>query len=173
MARFLLGLLLLASSPPASAQDKVEVRGFVKEIDAKVGTITVDIPKSGVQTYSLVRADLPVVNARDKALKLDQLKPKQKIGLNIVSDADVASIRVFPSFKVGRVVSVNEQTREVELLVKKETLKFKIAKDAQYWRSERVVMPRELKMGHQVKLYYLPDSGEVIEIIYRQLDAGS
>lgn len=163
-------LLTLTASNHATAQEK-EVRGFVQALDVKRGTLTVDVPKSGVYTYSLASPEIAVRDARDQPLKLQDIKPGYKISVNFVAAADVAAIKVFPAFKVGTIVSANMETREVELLVKKEKLRFKIAKDAHYYRSERVVAPRELRPGHRITVYYLPESKEVIVINYRGLDS--
>lgn len=172
MRRFLaFGLIaILASAARSTAQDKSELKGFVRALDVKQGTITVEVPKKGgPQTYRLSSANVPIRDARNNPLKLVDVKPGRKVSLNFASLTDVSAIKVLPSFKVGTVVQVNAATREVELLVKKEKLRFKIAKDATYWRSERVVAPPDLKPGHRITVYYLPESNEVIVINYRDL----
>jgi hypothetical protein len=169
LAVFVLGLL--ASGGICTAQDKFQIKGFVRELDVKLGTITIDIPKSGAQSYSLASADLPIRDARGDAMKLQDVKPGRKVTLSIARATDVAAIAVAPSFKVGTIVSVNRDTRELELLVKKEKLRFKLAKDAHYYRSERIVAPLELRPGHRITAYYLPESNEVIVVNYRDLDS--
>ncbi len=175
MSRFLVIAVigLMAGGLPCAAQDTFEVRGSVRELDAKVGTITIDISNSKPHTYSLASADLPVRDARDNPMKLQDVKPGQKISLSIVSASNVAAIKILPSFKVGKIIHINAETRELDLLVKKEKLRFKLAKDAHYIRSERIVAPRDFRLGDRISVYYLAEKNEVIMVTYRNLKTGS
>src|SRR5207249_4526832 len=71
-------LMLLAGALSAGAQDVV--RGYVQEVDETQGIITLTTLAMGkvsaVRSFSLLKADIPVVNLAGQALKLSDVQPE-------------------------------------------------------------------------------------------------
>jgi Cu/Ag efflux protein CusF len=105
-------LLFLLSAECCLAQ--TTAYGILEELDRDIGTITVLLPpKYEAKQYNLSKADLPVSNALGGAVKLADLRDKQRVALLLDDAEDVAAIRVDDNCLWAYVIKVDVATRQL------------------------------------------------------------
>lgn len=99
---------------PVAAQQIVH--GTLEELDRELGTITVLLPpKYEPKQFNLSKPDLPVHNALGKALKLTDVREKQRVALSLDDVEDVAAIRVDENCLWGFILKTDQANRQITL----------------------------------------------------------
>src|SRR5262245_35545628 len=102
----LLGACLLAPESVV-AQAPAKVTGVIKQLDAKVGTVSVRPSRKGAtedESFNLLKKDIPVTLPSGEKAQLDAVRPGQTAQLIIGDSGDVEAIVIQAPVFVADVV---------------------------------------------------------------------
>ncbi len=152
-------LVFFAVEATSTSQTKGGVKGVIRELDAKIGTITVKVGTEN-KTFSLSRLDLPVTDAKGNVLKMADLKVGTPVFLSIPTTEEATAVRVFPKKKGGVILRIDPVARELDLKIAGKATRLSLAKDVQV-RFQDPESLDFLKPGMRIMASFVPGKNEV------------
>lgn len=156
--------LVLAGAGRAAAQD---VRGYVQEVDATKGVITLSqffMGKVSVKSFSLLKADIPVVNLAGQALKLTDLQPEALVTLKLNAAEDVVSIIAPLPMVHGPLTAVDPQKGEVVLKQLSGPRTIALSPMTKIYADGAAATLKELTVGTFTRVTFTQDQKSVVEV---------
>jgi hypothetical protein len=159
--------MVLAGVCGARAQNTHDVRGYVQELDATKGSITLTVISQGkivgVKTFSLPK-DIPVVNLAGQTLKLSDVQPEglATLKLNVLEDV-VSVLAPLPSVR-GSLIAVDpkESTIIVNLLPGPRTIA--ISPTTKIYLDGQPAALKDLTAGAEAGVTFTQDRNSVVEV---------
>ncbi len=164
---FLLGIgLLFCGSLPA--QDFVKVTGVVKQVDVKIGTITIRPSRKNApqdETYNLLKEDIEVTTTTGEKTRLALLAPGHTVQLRIGATDDVESIVVQPYAFLATILDVNANNRTIAVArQEKQAATMDVAADVKVSLANRTAYLREVKPGSRMTVTTSLDGKTVLAL---------
>lgn len=156
MPRFCLLLLGVSLLFPEflAAQAPAKVTGVVKQLDVKIGTVTIRPSRKGAkedESYNLLKRDIPVTLPSGEKAQLEAVRPGQTAQLIIGVTGDVEAILIQAPVFVATVVDVDTTKRTITLAGEGIPAKMiAVAPDAKVWLAGRPAFLREIKLGSEM-----------------------
>jgi hypothetical protein len=156
MRRFVsivLGVALL-SSGALPAQDPVltKVTGVVKNVDLKVGTITLNRKDAASdETFNLLKKDIEVIAPEGRKVQPDAVKPGQTVQLKVGLTGDVVAVLIQASVFLATVAEVDLARRTIAIAGEEQpATMMAVDAAAKILLAKRPAYLREVKPGSQM-----------------------
>jgi RNA polymerase sigma factor (sigma-70 family) len=143
-----------------------ELLTLIKELDLKVGTITVGFLRDGGgedQTYSLAGKDLKVVSTFGQALKLTELAVGMRAWITL-KDRDVTGLRVEHPTVPAFVSSMDAANRIVEVRAERKLSRLPVSADAKITVNGRAVPFAEIPIEQRIFITLSFDKKTILAI---------
>ena len=157
-------LMVLAGAGSAAAQD---VRGYVQEVDATKGVITLAtffMGKVSVRSFSLSKADIPVVNIAGQALKLSDLQTEALVTLKVNTQEEVVSIIAPLPMVHGALTDVDPKKGELVLKLLAGPRTIALAPETKIYSNGAQATLKDLPMGSFIRVTFTQDQKSVVEV---------
>ncbi len=157
--------LALAGACGAGAQD---VRGYIRELDATKGTITLTVFSQGKisgATFRLPKGDIPVSNLTGQALKLSDVQPEDLVSLKLNSTGeDVVSIIVPLPIVYGPLNIVDTKKGELVLKLRTGPRTIAIPPETKILLHGMPATLKELTVGDITSVIFTQDQKSIVEV---------
>lgn len=157
-------LLALTGAGAALAED---VRGYVQELDATRGVITLtrfSRGKVSVESFSLAKPDLPVVNLAGQAQKLSELQAESLVTLRLNDDRDVVSILAPLPTVHGPLVDVDAKKSAIVLKMLTGPRTIALAPETKIYVDGASAALKDLAAGTFTRVTFTQDQKAVVEV---------
>lgn len=157
-------MMLVGATGSVHAQD---VRGYVQEVDATQGSITLAFfiqGKTSVKSFNLLKADIPVTNPAGQALKLSDVQPESLVTLKLNSEEDVVSIIAPLPTLHGSLTDVDAKKSELVLKVLTEPRTIAISPDTKIYADGEPAKLIDLTVGTFTRVTFTQDQKSVLEV---------
>ncbi len=165
------------ATPVAFAQDKEkkdarpeaprkdEPYGLVKDIDLKIGTLTITSLRDGggEQTYSLAAKDLKVGTTYGDEFKLADVVPGMRVYLQL-KDLDVAALRVANPYIPAFLNRIDGDKRTVEARAERAIVHYNVAADAKLMINGKSVKLSEVPVEEKLFLTLTFDKKTILAL---------
>ncbi len=149
-----------------NGRDPNALRGLIKEIDIKVGTITIQHigdGKNGDGIFNIADKALKPTTSSGKALTLADLTPGTRVILT-AKDQDVTAIRVENPVAFSFIANVDIENKIVQLRMENQSRKLPVADDAVINVLGRRVKLAEVPTGERAMLTLSLDKSTIVGI---------
>jgi hypothetical protein len=165
--RYLCTLLLALAGTGVGAALAQDVRGYVQELDATKGVITLTFFLRGqvsVKSFSLSKPDIPVVNPAGQALKLSDVQAESLVTLEFNAEGDVVSILAPLPTVHGPLTDVDAKKREIVLKVLTGPRTIALAPATKIYLDGEPAALKDLAVGALTRVTFTPDRESVFEV---------
>ena len=154
LCSFIVFVTLLWPGILAAQEIPAKVTGVVKQLDVKLGTVTVRPSRKAAmddETYSLLRKDIEVTTPSGQKTKLDTVRPGQVVQLKIGPTGDVEAVAIQAPVFLATVSDVDVESQTINISRQEvPPATIAVATDAKISLAGRPAYLREVKPGSQM-----------------------
>lgn len=165
MRNSIIAFIFFASAASAQEEKLTDVRGLIRAIDTKAGTVTLQLPLSDKQqALSLASKEVPVTNPLGQKLTLGDLREELRIIAKVRNDAEIVAIQVDGPYHYGVVRKVEAADRKVTIRNTVSDRTFQVPTSATVVDLDTEAPFERLKPGEAARVLFSLDKKKILQV---------